>query len=50
MSTRSGKKPDEAMSNAERIGVYYRQNGVWRLTPVQRRRVRHKANSGRAAV
>lgn len=39
----------EAMSYARRIGIYYRQNGVWRLTPAQSRRLRKKANSGRGA-
>lgn len=39
-----------AMDYARRIGIYYRQNGVWRLTPRQRRRLEHKANAGRSAA
>lgn len=44
-----------AMPYARRLAVYYRQNGTgaWTglagLTPRQRRRLDHKANSGRGA-
>jgi hypothetical protein len=32
----------EPMTYARRLGIYYRQNGAWRLTPAQRRRINHK--------
>jgi hypothetical protein len=44
------------MPYAERLANYYRQNGTgaWNglagLTPRQRRRLNHKANSGRTAT
>ncbi len=36
-----------AMTSDLRAEVYYRQNGARRLTPAQRRRIRHKENAGR---
>lgn len=38
-----------AIAEDLRRQVYYRQNGVERLTPRQRRRVLHKTNAGRGA-
>ena len=47
MSKRT-RRPGDAMPEAERLGVYYRQNGVWRLTSRQAKRLNKKARAGRA--
>ena len=48
MSKRTRRRGD-AMPEAERLGVYYRQNGMWRLTQRQAKRLKKKANAGRAS-